>query len=1416
MKRRIGKKLAALLAIALVLQGIPDIHPGGMTTTIINEVYAAEGDEGGSGTGTTTSGTGDSTGTGSDWSEAKVDFYIEYGSDNEKYPTDRTIELKNVFLKTDQRKGEATLSIQPTAGKWVDGSKIEWTVEPLNETEVIKIKSIDEKYGDIVRLDVLNIGYAKLHANILHNGDRYQRTFTVYVPLELRTDGKNQVNYEIDKTKPGNKYGKSDAFEYGGNETILLSAAENLGSKYYLLMFRYVNYNNGVNSAVSPSAEIVTDASQPKWEWKTNPSYIVDVDKNGLITALCAGYTELTVKPEVGENDSYTIDVIVDAAVDCSSITGAESIEKADGSTLNDLWQNDIIITANKPEITFKINTEMPTDLYWSIYDKNDTSGDRLKTKEDSNKQSVEFQFSDSLIKGQVQKDTVQLRNLKAGTYEFVVWPKATSTNINEAEQNPYRNKLKIKIIVPPMVSEEEIVMNVDDYYHLLQNVNLDTDLFKWQLLDENGEDVTFNSNKRIAKFETDRNKVKGLTAIRAGRQTIVLTYQGDPNLPHPDKEEFRIPIIVIDKLVFFEDTVEMYEGDTHPLQLKTYSTIPIDWVIEPKQQNVISLTLSQEGSFDDPRIVEITAKEPGTVTVTAIQVINGVEKRATCTVTVKPKPIAVTSITLEAQKNTLEVGEFTLIKATVKPQLNENSELQWVSSDPSIVSIDDDNDPENKKPLQKTVTAKAVGTAVIYVIDKDSVVVGSCLITVTPPKAWISSITISQTSIIRSPSKDSFILYANISPKEAQKEEVSWSSSDTSVAVIDEKTGMVTLTGKPGTTEIDCVGIGENGKIIRAKKRCIIKILNPVPVTGIKLDRSTVSMLVGESLKLDYTLTPATPDNPSLTWTSTNSSVVTVDKNGVLRARGVGQSSVIVRTVDGGYIATCTVTVERSATGVKLDVKSLTLNTGDYYYLQSTITPADSTDVTLIWQSSDAQVAVVSNTGKVMAKRPGIAIISVQTRSGSTAYCNITVQQGVTGVELDTNEETIFIGDEFEIMRDVLPRNATKTDVKWTSSMPSVARVTTDKRTGDATVKGVSEGVAIITCTTVDGGYVDYCVVIVEKPDVEVSGLTVEPTSLQLGVGKTSKLTATVTPSDATDKGVIWSSSNSRVVTVDEKGRIRGVKVGTATITCEAADGSGAEAYCEVEVCYEITDINLNTEYLDMVVGDSATLSATVSPKNATYGVHWESKDPTVALVNRTTGKVTAVKAGDTIITAYADDNSGMTAICYVHVKNPVATTNIQVSESEIVMIPGESKTVSFTILPANHTDGYVWSSDNPVVVDVNTRTGVITARSMGTANITIFADSGRTASVKVYVVGLSKSALALQQYSSTIISLEVYGSSKSDLDIKWYSDNERVAEVAGGRITARAIGTTTVYAVVNGRTLPCRVTVEKIRSGS
>ena len=172
-------------------------------------------------------------------------------------------------------------------------------------------------------------------------------------------------------------------------------------------------------------------------------------------------------------------------------------------------------------------------------------------------------------------------------------------------------------------------------------------------------------------------------------------------------------------------------------------------------------------------------------------------------------------------------------------------------------------------------------------------------------------------------------------------------------------------------------------------------------------------------------------------------------------------------------------------------------------------------------------------------------------------------------------------------------------------------------------------------------------------KSDYMVSGITLNETSLALNSGATGQLTATVSPSNALEKGVTWSSSNTSVATVNQNGLVTAVAGGTCTITCTAKDGSGKTATCEVSVTQLVTGITLSPASLtlDLVEHFSHTLTATVSPSNASdKGVTWSSSNTSVATVNQS-GLVTAVSGGTCTITCTAKDGSGVVATCLVTV---------------------------------------------------------------------------------------------------------------------------------------------------------------------
>ena len=173
--------------------------------------------------------------------------------------------------------------------------------------------------------------------------------------------------------------------------------------------------------------------------------------------------------------------------------------------------------------------------------------------------------------------------------------------------------------------------------------------------------------------------------------------------------------------------------------------------------------------------------------------------------------------------------------------------------------------------------------------------------------------------------------------------------------------------------------------------------------------------------------------------------------------------------------------------------------------------------------------------------------------------------------------------------------------------------------------------------------------------PAVTVTGVTLNKTELTLETGGSETLTATVAPSDATNKNVTWKSSNTAVATVDDNGKVTGVAAGEATITVTTEDG-GKTATCKVTVkaaTVAVADVKLNKTELTLEVDWSETLTVTVAPADATnQNVMWKSDKPEIVSVDDN-GKVTGVAIGEATITVTTEDG-GKTATCKVAVKVP------------------------------------------------------------------------------------------------------------------------------------------------------------------
>ena len=258
------------------------------------------------------------------------------------------------------------------------------------------------------------------------------------------------------------------------------------------------------------------------------------------------------------------------------------------------------------------------------------------------------------------------------------------------------------------------------------------------------------------------------------------------------------------------------------------------------------------------------------------------------------------------------------------------------------------------------------------------------------------------------------------------------------------------------------------------------------------------------------------------------------------------------------------------------------------------------------------------------------------------------------------------------------------------------------------------------------------------ETTTVDVEKVSLNKSATTLTEGESETLKATITPSNATgDKTVKWSSSNEAVAAVDSNGKVTAKKAGTAVIT--ATSSNGKTAGCTVTVKQKeiaITGISLNKSTTSLTEGESETLTATITPSNATGDktVKWSSSNEAVAAVD-SNGKVTAKKAGTAVITATS--SNGKTAGCTVTVKQKeIAITGISLNKSTTSLTEGESETLTATITPSNATGDKTvkWSSSNEAVAAVDSN-GKVTAKKAGTAVITATSSNGKTAGCTVTV---------------------------------------------------------------------------------
>lgn len=491
------------------------------------------------------------------------------------------------------------------------------------------------------------------------------------------------------------------------------------------------------------------------------------------------------------------------------------------------------------------------------------------------------------------------------------------------------------------------------------------------------------------------------------------------------------------------------------------------------------------------------------------------------------------------------------------------------------------------------------------------------------------------------------------------------------------------------------------------------------IEVTNVGLNEvSSINLIKGDTLTLIGELYPDNVTIKKIFWYSNDKSVVTIDNNGYVTAVGGGKTKIRAVSGDGKITKEIDVNVTVPIQSYVLSQKEVTILENNTYILAGIIQPEDATTKDIKWTSSNKNVVLVTDDGMLIGLAQGRAtvtgMITERYPDGSkkvyTQTCAVTVPKslnvGVGSVSLDKTSLTMEKGTRQTLVPIIQPADATNQSVVWTSSNKNVATVNANGR-----VTAIAPGTATITVTTVNNGEQATCLVTVKEAAViPVKSVGLNKTSITMEKGKIDTLVPTIMPLNATNKNVIWTSSDSRIAMVDAKGVVTAVDPGTATITATTVDGNKtATATITVTKPYvNVTDIRLNKSAVLLNLGkeDEKTyeLVATVLPYDASNpAVIWTSDDTNVATVD-SNGKVTAVGVGTTYVNVKSVD-SGETKNCIVKVEKDVPMTDFKVLDKDGKEITGNielkegltTKAYIGDVTPADSTNKEVkWTSSN------------------------------------------------------------------------------------------------------------------------
>ena len=671
---------------------------------------------------------------------------------------------------------------------------------------------------------------------------------------------------------------------------------------------------------------------------------------------------------------------------------------------------------------------------------------------------------------------------------------------------------------------------------------------------------------------DVDYVRQKGFTGrigIISGTVTFVnVTVDGEPLTIDNLTEHFRVaPKGVV---IFPSDEDLMLNFSAAGLAPRGTKTITVTY--KGKKVNV---TFPRYKSSSRAATVNTRGKITGSKVGDAVITVTYKGLAAQCLICVTED---VKSIAFKAKKYSLYEGETQTLALKVQPAKASLDGLKWSSADEEIARVDQNGSVTGLKKGTTTITAVTTGGKK-----------ASCTVKVLVPIEQIELLESTEISV-----KGKLQLKPVFFPENAEAKSLTWKATGKAVSI--SKSGLVQAL-KPGDATITLTT--DRGVV------ATVQVTVTQKATTISFKSKQIKVPINGTSVLKPTFGPAGSNRWTVTFTSANTDIATVDENGVVSGHSLGKTKITAK-LHNKKTATITVWVVIPVEEVRIP-ESAELARGKTLTLKPEYLPENATEKKVKWTSLSPKVASVTSGGVVKGLKAGTAVIRAKTDNGVIAECTVTVYNPVTQVKLNRTSLTLSLYEQKTLTATYKPKNAAHTLITWSSSNQKVATVDEN-----GLVTGLAKGKCTITAKS-ENGKTAKCTVTVNE--YLPKRILIQKRYWTMNPGDEGQLECTFSPANTSDKTLIYSSSAPEIVSVDENGAFICHASGDAVLTATSTRASGVKEIAKIHVVGE------NTKPLSgLVIGVNAGHQKT--PNNTQYPIEPGSSKTSAANKSGTRGK--------------------------------------------------------------------------------------------------------------------------------------------------------------------------------------------------